>query len=271
MRTIAILNKCSDRNVYENIISKIPNDGIVDKIVWFASDDVNVNIESDNLIVVKIPEDIDSRPKLKNFASKWALDNNVNGYFHVIEDSTNIICEANKLQQFLNDVEVIMDILDLKSWMSTTCDVMNYVYEKFNPRIKVNANCAEAQLLGLPDLAFTSHANPQWMVFNMNLSTYEDMEFDEQFSIPMFYIVSFLANRREHSSETDLNFMGLYPTPLSEVGVFRRIDCNADVKIENLQSEEIIFKSKGKIINADNSLDIVLERLYEKLILKTSN
>lgn len=46
----------------------------------------------------------------------------------------------------------------------------------------------------------TSHSNTAWMAYDMAaLAKQKEIEyFDEQFDIPMFYIVELLARRREH-------------------------------------------------------------------------
>lgn len=124
---------------------------------------------------------------------------------HVLEDTT---CIMSSPKQFIDDIEHAMDVLDYDVWLSTTCDPCNYVYKKFNPRLSVAMDRAELFKLGLgTQILLTSHSNLQWVVYNFAKAPDDLLRFDERFTVPMYYIIEFLARRRNTKQDGQLYFM----------------------------------------------------------------
>jgi hypothetical protein len=99
---------------------------------------------------------------------------------------------------FIADLENMMAALDYTVWFSTATDGCNYVYQKYNPRIRVFCDRPECERLRLRgELDFTSHSNTQWVAYDMSKTAGTDlMRFDDRFTVAMFFIIEFLARRR---------------------------------------------------------------------------
>ena len=62
------------------------------------------------------------------------MDSKINGFVHILEDGVKIIGET---RVFLDEIEKMMSLLNLKSWFNTSCDMVNYVLQKYNPRFYI--------------------------------------------------------------------------------------------------------------------------------------
>lgn len=265
MRTFVIINNHNNANIQENIISKIDPEA---NIIVFKPEDVKSNNEEINYLNVKIqyfPSDITEHDtKLRNFVSKTLLDSKINGFVHVLEDDVKII---ENTKTFLDEIEMMMSTLNLKSWFNTSCDMVNYVYQKYNPRFYIKID--DEQLITKYDktIAWCSNANTIWVCYNMDKVTYEDIRFEEQFTIPVYYIVEFLARRRNSKKPGELYYMNLYPSIQEELNVFT-IDSTVtkhSQSEEQMKVENNIFKSMNVNHASDNDVNVVMDDIINIL------
>ena len=104
-------------------------------------------------------------------------------------------------------------------------------------------------------------------IFEETKADDNEMYFDEQYSVAMFYIIEFLA-RRKATHPDSLYYMNQYLTVESEKGVFANKTLNqSDKQISQdiLEKENKIFRSSNINTVPDNNIDQVLERVYETL------
>lgn len=66
---------------------------------------------------------------------------------------------------------------------------------------------------------FCSHSNIQWNVYNLEKADDNELFFDEKLTIDMFFIIEFLARRR-NSHPGSLYYMNQYVTCASEQGLY---------------------------------------------------
>ena len=106
------------------------------------------------------------------------------------------------------------------------------------------------------------------MIFNLEKADDNELYFCEDFKVDMYFIIEFLA-RRKSTHPGSLYFMNQYFTCTSEKGVFEIKDGVKRDEVPNLQEvmkqEDLLFKAKNVNYAPDNNIDLVLERLYEKL------
>lgn len=88
----------------------------------------------------------------------------------------------------------------------------------------------------------------------------EKLKFSEEFTVPMYYIIEFLARRR--ASSDGLDFMNMYPTVLEEQNVLKSLDADAKPDDEVMKAEYEKFSSLGLDLAPTSNIDQVLERLY---------
>lgn len=123
----------------------------------------------------------------------------------MLEDSTELLKIPTG---FICDIEHTMDVLDYHVWFSTVCDNCNYLYAKYNPRLAVVMDKVEYLPLGLGNkLLFTSHSNTQWIVYDFAKVPDDLLKFDEDFTIAMYYIIEYLARRRNTKAKNSVYFM----------------------------------------------------------------
>ena len=264
MRTFVIINNHSDANIQEIIISKLETDS---NIIVFKSEDNKSNEEINylNVRVKLFPSDLsDHDTKLRNFISKTLIDCKISGFVHVIDDSVKII---NDTKSFLNEIEKMMTTLNLKSWFNTSCDTVNYVYQKYNPRFYIKID--DEQLMSKYDktIAWCSNANTIWICYNMDKATFEDIRFEDRFTIPVYYIVEFLARRRNNKTPGELYYMNLYPSISEELNVFTTDNSiiKKQTSDETNKSENEIFTSMKINYTADNDVNVVMDDLIRVL------
>jgi len=261
MRTFAIINNHDNVDISQNIISKLSSD---DNLVVFQAKETNFDTHS-NTEVVKIPEDIlDSGSKIKNFVSNYFFANDYKGFLHIIEDNVEILKDP---KDFLREIEIMMDKLNLKTWFNTTTDVMNYTFKVYNPRFSVDIDEPSLNNVYPKKIYWTSHANTSWICYDCSKATFDDVKFDESFTIPMYYIIKFLAERRNTKKPGELYYMNFYPTIDEEVGVFKNI--NVEEKYEatenTFKKEGIIFESMKINHQADMIIETVMDDMFEML------
>lgn len=167
-----------------------------------------------------------------------------------------------------------MKALDYSVWLSTVTDPCNFVYSKYNPRIRISCDRDECAKIGLSgDLCFTSHSNTQWMAYDMGALAGSDLlKLDERFAVPMFFIIELLARRKATKNAGDLYYMNQYLTVGSEYGTFRTL---LDAKKEQsdpkaMQAEDAVFKSMNLNYAPDNAIDPILEALWDRISAKAA-
>ena len=223
---------------------------------------------------IELPKEIDTMPKAKNFVFKHYKDSGFTGFLHLIEDNVEVLKDP---MQFIEDIEKTMSLLDINSFFSTVTDGCNRVYSKYNPRLRVVLDKLEYEKLGIKDILFCSHSNTAWIVMNIGKADEEELHFREEFEIAMYWIIEYLARRR-NSHPGSLYFMNQYVTCSSELDVFKvKPDVQSDdAKTEEevqqqMQTEDGMFKSLGIDYHPDNNIDVILEALYEKLQSKVNS
>ena len=273
-RTIAIINE-NEKNIKNvmDMVSVFMINSVADEITVYTKFDpvqFNISHERSRCSGESIPAECDNGPKLRNWInSKYTKDC---GFLHVINDSVELL--KNPVF-FISDLENMMTVLDYTVWFSTVTDGCNYIYQKYNPRIRISCDrpeCAKFHLNG--ELNFTSHSNTQWITYDMaNTFGTDLMRFDDRFTVAMFYIIEFLARRRNTKRPDQLFYMNQYLTVGSEFGVFRSVKSEKQddqPDSETMKREDALFKSMNINFTPDNSVDQVLETLWEKIKQKNS-
>lgn len=216
-----------------------------------------------------IPSEADTEPKIRNWIN--SRYSGYDGFLHVLTDTVEITKDPSA---FVGDLENMMTALDYPVWFNTVCDGCNYVYSKYNPRMRIQCDRPECARLGLTgELDFTSHANTQWICYAAPaLASPDATAFDERFTVPMFFIIEFLARRRNTKPAGSLFFMNQYLTVGSERGTFRNLPSAANVppSPDAMKAEDAAFKAMNVDFKPDNNIDVVLETLWEKILSKTA-
>ena len=233
MRTFAILSVNDQAKYGDLIIKKLPEGS---KILVFLRE--SLNTEETRRKILDFGQNRDVQPRfypdelqnhwsrLRNFVSNMLLDEKTTGFVHVIEDKIEIFGEPCR---FLDEIERMMTVLKLKSWFNTSCDGCNYVYSKYNPRLYIAVDEEEAKKRYDKIVAWCSNANTGWICYNMDAVSFEDIRFEEKFRFPMYYIIEFLARRRNTKKPGQLDYMNYYPSIEEELGVFRYDDSVKDL------------------------------------------
>ena len=272
MRTFAVISVNKNVNLDKNILSRLPDGS---KVVVFAAEN-GKNEEIDKLAQLEgrrldlevrhYPDELVAHgPKLKNFVSKSFLDDKTAGFLHVIEDEVEIFSSPDV---FLDEIERMMKTFGLKSWFNTSCDMCNYVYQKYVPRFYVAIDEENAKAKYDKTLAWCSNANTMWICYDLDSATMEDIRFEESFDIPMYYIIEFLARRRNVKKPGSLDYMNLYPSIPEELNVFRRADIavNDPFTQEDFSREGEIFNKMNVNNSPDANVDDVLENIRRFLV-----
>ena len=252
-----------------SIIEKFRNIyNITDRIYVFGK---NINdtsmLTQYNAEYIEVPSACDNISKTKNYIlSKFEIEK-FDGIVHLIEDNVEFF---NNPITFINIVENTMRVLDYDIYFSTTTDICNYIYNKFNPRITLDIDDENMLKHGISkSISFTSHSNIAYTIWNFDALHQNVPKFDERFSIAMYIIIEFLARRRALKRADQLYFMNQYLSIGEEQKVFGTIGEDNHKLDQNLmQKEDAIFKSLNINYNPDNSIDLVLDSLYSKLITK---
>ena len=215
------------------------------------------------------PPEADTEPKLRNWINGEFCGGGV--FLHVVKSGVEIL---PGVADFVPALERAMRALDYPVWLSTATDGCNYVYSKYNPRVRIRLDRPECQKIGLEgELYFTSHSNTQWVAYDMDgIEDRDLLRFDERFTIAMFYIIEFLARRKKIGGDGSLFFMNQYLTVGEETAAFRNFagDGEADGGPDQakMREEDAAFKALGADYSPDNNIDVVLETLWKKILSK---
>ena len=268
-RIIAILhnNEEAKDNVKATVKMLLDNMCAKQVVVFTKEPDADFNIANGMQLCMNVnwPSEFDTQPKIRNWINSYFKTNGFAGKLHVLEDTTHLLKIPTG---FMNDLEHMMDVLDYDVWFSTVSDACNFVYSKYNPRLSIVLDRPEYQKLELGKQIFsTSHSNTQWIVYDFSRVSEDLLKFDEDFSVAMFYIIEYLARRRNTKKDDQIYFMNQYFTVESEVGVYDVLDKIADKKDdpEKMKAEDAIFKQKNVDYSPNNNIDQVLEAFYLKM------
>ena len=220
-----------------------------------------------NIDVTELSEDINTEPKARNFIAAYyktdPLHASTTSFLHVLYDATKILKDPS---DFIAQIEVMMQKLDYPVWFSTCTDPCNYVYMKYNPRLQIVLDNPETKAIGIgSSLLYTSHSNTHWIIYDMEHAQEQLLKFDEDFTIPMFWIIEFLARRRNTKAQGQLFYMNQYLTIDSELGTFEPIALDNHFSEKTMKEEDLKFKEKKVAFAPDNNIDVVLEETYSKL------
>jgi hypothetical protein len=169
----------------------------------------------------------------------------------------------------LDEIERMMNVFKLTSWFNTSCDTCNYVYQKYNPRMYVLVDEPEAKKRYDKRIAWCSNANTCWICYNMDKATFEDVRFDERFEFPMYFIIEFLARRRNSKKPGQIDYMNYYPSVAEELGVFKY----EDAKNPTFKFDDEIIQKEGKVFgemkvdnHPDCSVDVIMEDMMSAIM-----
>lgn len=214
-----------------------------------------------------LAEDIDTEPKARNFINAYyktdPLHSDSTSFLHVILDATALLKDPSA---FIEQIEKTMAAADYNVWFSTCTDSCNYVYHKYNPRLQINLDTPAAQALCIGEhLNYTSHSNTHWIVYDMDKVQDQLLRFDEDFTIPMFWIIEFLARRRSTKKQGQLFYMNQYLSVQEELGTFKQLNVDNNISQKTMQEEDTKFKAKCINFAPDNNIDMVLEETCQML------
>ena len=215
-------------------------------------------------------------PKLYNQLLDEEKQSGKHKFLHIVSSNVELLKDP---QQFLDELEDMMVKLDYHVWLSTVCDECNYVFGKYNPRIRVSFDDDKSRhYLKTKAISLTSNSNTTWIAYDLTASSEKLLKFDEQFEIAMYYIIELLARRRNTKDAGSLYYMNQYITVDSELGTYRLQKKVDDEKLTQVQFQEKIKKDQEDMIKEnkifqnmkiniepDNSVDAILEDLYKKL------
>ena len=267
-RHFAILKDHKDNNnVNSWIIDKIKGMGFQDCSIYLFSQNSNDD-PGNGVEFVKIPENLDNEAKRRNYISKWfKLENVKDGMLYVIRDYVEL--DADKFPKFVPDIERFMDFFGYRVWLNTVCDECNYVFNRFDTRITVKMDDERLAAGWKDDVLFTTNANLDLMVYNLDKIDISEMLLDESFSVAMFVIIKFLAERR--NKKIPGCYMNLYPTVPSEKGIAKK---HTEIVEEKVSREE--FNRQMKVftdmkinneptIDAEEAVNYVIDMIEKRI------
>lgn len=257
-RIIAITTTYLEYDILNNIVEKIKSPE--NEIHVFSSYDFPEN--HPEIIFHHLENEIaNSDPKTKNFVLKYFFENNQKGFVHLIEE--NLVIEKDP-KEFIEAIESLMKALKLQSWFQTRCDECNYVLTKYNPRLKIPIDIPEMSEKFSKTIYYTSHSNPLWAIYDYDIANFENVSYDEEFLVPMFYIIDFLARKRNRGE----GFMNYYPTIEEENGVFKQSPVKVVPRYNiatQMQKDGMHFQAKNIDHHPNNNPLDVLDFVYKTL------
>ena len=185
----------------------------------------------DGVAMIAVDEDTAaSDSKLKNFVIRKFYSEHGSrdaGWLYIMDEALEIV-NAGGFAQFFTDLERMLDVFGMNAWLNTHTDAMNHVFDRYNPRYTVMPDDGVMdKILGSKNpIHWTSHANTVLMSLNLACENWERFLFNEQFNIPMYYIIDWICRQKEENEKTDnpdshWHWMNLYPTVDSEGGLFK--------------------------------------------------
>ena len=256
---------CNDIQLLNNLVSTLIANSTCSQINVYTKEDIpafNISHEHTTCTNVVIPIEYNTIPKARNYINQQYKQAGFNGFLHVVNWNTKLLKDPT---DFLQKLEDMMDKLDYNVWFNTICDPCNYVYHKYCPRTYIALDDEQYSKLATKRIAITSHANTQWITYNFAKATDSNLHFDEDFTIPMFYIIEFLARRKAEAIDGQLYFMNEYFTVEEENGIFESIKKTENIDQEVMKKEDAIFATKNVKHSSDNNIDLIASKFYLKL------
>ena len=97
-----------------------------------------IDVSSIDAFKVFMPADVDTPAKAKNYVIQNEKDTgNDEEWLHVVEDMIDVIKDPHS---FMDDIEQLMKVMDINSWLSTVTDGCNRVFAKYCPRLKITVD-----------------------------------------------------------------------------------------------------------------------------------
>ena len=265
MRTYAIIQQNDEHDVIGNIaeqIKKYDNDG---KVYLFTTNQDNPPTHETCEELIVIPLDIcEKESKIHNYVVKWFKDRNIGGFLHIFKDNIGVVPE--NMEKFAPEIEQFMNIFGYDVWLNTFTDGCNFIFDKWIPRVNVVNDNEELKKKYDKTSMWTSNANTNFMIYDLDVLKLENVLFDESFSIGMFYIIKFFAERR--NQKLPGCFMNFYPTLESEKGILKdmKYPSKEDKGIaERMRNEDKLFKEMNIDYRPTEQLEPVLEFIRTKL------
>lgn len=206
----------------------------------------------DGVTYVELPEDIKGKevPKIMNYVYKYFKVEHVSeGMLYLFDEKVEILDEK-KFIAFIPAIENMMGLMGHRLWLNTVGDECNYNFDRYDGRCMFKIDIPEFEKIFGNDIIFSSNANFDFSIYDLDSIDISEMLLDEQFTIGMFFILEFLAKRR---ASVPGCFMNLYPTVSQEVGILksREVKEEKDMETEGGDKE---FKRQKKIFD-DLKLD----------------
>lgn len=220
-----------------------------------------------NVKVVQFPEDCDNEAKRHNYISKYfKVENVTDGMLYVIRDNVEIF--PGLFANFLPKLEEFMDFFGYRVWLNTVCDECNYIFDKYIPRITIKMDKPELENVWKDDILFTTNANIDFTAYDLDKADISEMLLDESFSVAMFVIIKYLAERRNRNIPGC--YMNLYPTIPSEKGIAKKhkeIPENKESKQEFDRQMKVFTDMKinnQPTLDANVAVNFVVEKITGK-------
>lgn len=185
----------------------------------------------DGVNVIKVDDETASTDtKLRNYVIRKFYTEHGSpsaGWMYMMDEELEII-DAVGFEQFFKDLERMLDVFGMNAWLNTHTDSMNHVFEQYNPRFTVmpDDGVMDKVLGSARPVHWTSHANTVFMALNLSCENWERFLFNEEFAIPMYYIIDWICRQKEKNESLEnpdfhWHWMNLYPTVDSEGGLFK--------------------------------------------------
>lgn len=264
-RILAFLITSSSES--ETTLDTIKKIGPTFSEIWvFKPCNLSISVDSNLVKVENFPDECVYETSRRNYINSFFRQRLFNGFLYVMAGNLDF---QQDIAPFEHAIESTMMTLDYSVWFSTISDPCNYVYSKYNPRVSIDIDDPQVESLDMSKrISFTSHANIALVIYDFENATEDNLKFNESFDIPMYFIIEFLARRRNTKAPTSLYFMNQYMTVAEEIGLFTVKALQADEKPQDFTKEDSIFKSMSVNYNPDNNIDMVIETLYKKMLSK---
>lgn len=267
MRTVAIAVTHRNSDVFGQIVRWVKEVSETRVIVYSEKE----TDKMDGVENRRLPHDaLVSEARVKNFITNNLLDDGTDGFVHIIDGAVEIFSDPSK---FMMEIERMMTKLHIGTWLNTVTDPMNYTFRIYNPRFSIRIDDEKLKETYDKTVYFTSHANTSWIVWNIAEAKREELLFDDRFSIPMYFIVKFLSDRRKRHEPGKLSYMNLYPTIAEEQDVFRLVKLDSMIPEPN-QKESILelnlFRDMKVDVNPTLDINIVMEDIIAALLKKNN-
>lgn len=266
-RTFAIINQhLAEIDYTDTIISKLPSDSRVFVFIpCIGATEVNMKNVSDTITEIHFPvADKITIPICYNFASKYLKETlGISGYLYLFRDTIGIN-DKDKFEAFMPELEEMLDKLELDTWFNTTTDMANYVFSRYDPRIRTLIDEPKYAAVYNKSIYWAMCANENLICFNMDKVTLDQMLFSEDFSVGMFYILEYISRRRFNENDS-WPFINFYPTLQSEIGIISYVLNDTQLDNATYAREQELFKSRQIQIQPDAHVEVVLKFITDKL------